>query len=53
MTTLQAHVHTALVLVAFVAALVVYAVAPDQVLENLLLLLGGGVVGTAGTTVGK
>lgn len=47
--SLKSHAHTALVLVAFVACIVVRAFDPSAIDSDLLFLLGGGVLGTAGT----
>lgn len=51
----KGHFHTILVLIAFLAVLIAYlaVVVTDKsanVLEDLLLLLGGGVAGTAAST---
>lgn len=48
-TSLRSHVHTALALAAFVACVIVRAFDPSAIDSDLLFLLAGGVLGTAGT----
>jgi hypothetical protein len=44
---LDTHFHTLLILLAFVGTLIAYSLADGPILEDLLLLLGGGVAGAA------